>query len=236
MDPDAATILEAVVGWAGEPGRLFNAWVRAGLVEKLEIGARVKGLDRYVEAWETARRGRERARAWRDAQRGGTKPGANADRTRTNGVRTPGDGDGDGEEAVTAAAPPPISRPKPKPPAVALPPEAEAWLVWQSGEWERRFASLTSPPPAAEFLVWWEAAMADLHRLGQGEPELRTAYRAFLADDYWATKSRRRCPWSGWAKQWRDFLPAKGAGPPTRGKRLEVIPYPDAEVPDAAAV
>ena len=106
--------------------------------------------------------------------------------------------------------------------------------MWQSGEWEQRFASLTSPPPAAEFLAWWGAAMADLHRLGQGEPELRTAYRAFLADDYWATKSRRRCPWSGWVKQWRDFLPARGAGPPGGMVFRELGPDEDPYAEDAA--
>jgi hypothetical protein len=49
---DAADIIEAGMEWGGERGKAFGAFVRADVIEQLQNGARVRGMDRYRDAWE----------------------------------------------------------------------------------------------------------------------------------------------------------------------------------------
>lgn len=48
---DTVSTIEAGMDWDGEEGRAFGAFVRAGVIEAMENGARVKGCDRYEKAW-----------------------------------------------------------------------------------------------------------------------------------------------------------------------------------------
>lgn len=56
---DAGDLIEALMEWNGERGKAFGAFVRADVIEALERGARVKGCDRYKEAWEKQRKRKE---------------------------------------------------------------------------------------------------------------------------------------------------------------------------------
>lgn len=63
IHPGAAEELEGVMGWRGEPGRCVDAFVRAGVIERREIGLRVRGTDRYADAWRNAQARTEKAKA-----------------------------------------------------------------------------------------------------------------------------------------------------------------------------
>lgn len=66
-DPDAVPILEGVMGWTGEQGRCVDAFVRARVIEPLEVGARVRGTERYRKSWEKLAKERARKAAWRES-------------------------------------------------------------------------------------------------------------------------------------------------------------------------
>lgn len=50
-DADAASILEGAMQWDGAQGKAFEAFVSAGVIEPLQVGARVRGTDRYKATW-----------------------------------------------------------------------------------------------------------------------------------------------------------------------------------------
>ncbi len=56
IDPDAAEMLAGALEWDGDAEKLLSAMLKIGLVEKLEIGLRVRGMDRYKRTWEKNRR------------------------------------------------------------------------------------------------------------------------------------------------------------------------------------
>ena len=69
---DAADIIEAGMEWDGERGKAYGAFVRAGVIAAVENGARVRGMDRYRDAWQKQQRRRAAAKAgaaarWGDA-------------------------------------------------------------------------------------------------------------------------------------------------------------------------
>ncbi len=70
LGDDAADIIEAAIEWKGERGKGFGAFVRADVIEQLESGARVKGCDRYKDAWSKQRRRIESAKAAAQARWG----------------------------------------------------------------------------------------------------------------------------------------------------------------------
>lgn len=68
LDPDAGVVLERMMGWTGETGRCMDAFIRAGVVDKLEVGVRVRGMGRYRSAWESAVRRSEKAKLAAEAR------------------------------------------------------------------------------------------------------------------------------------------------------------------------
>lgn len=59
VGPDSVMEIEAGAEWEGAEGELVKALVSVGIVERLELGHRFKGTDRYREYWEKRRRDRE---------------------------------------------------------------------------------------------------------------------------------------------------------------------------------
>lgn len=182
LDPDAVVIIEAAMGWTGEPGRAFEAFRQTGLIEKLEIGARVKGCDRYKRTWEKNQR---RAKT-------GTKPAEVVPVTGTvNAGKVPleeeGDGDGDGllsSKEEEEAPPPPKSE---------APREVQSFLAWAT---RKRSAELgdTVPRGAKPSQLCLEELGKALGKHGRKRCEL--AFQAFLADRYWITQDPP-CPMNG---------------------------------------
>lgn len=88
----AVARLAGAVNWTGDRTLLKEALVQLDLVAFTDEGLRVRGLDRYSEAWAKAKRSRDRVAKWRD----GSQPEApvtrtervrNADVTRTERVQ-----------------------------------------------------------------------------------------------------------------------------------------------------
>lgn len=73
---NAAAHVERAAGWDGEKGRLVAALQEpeVGLLEAIPDGFRVRGLDRYRDAWEKQQKERQR---WHQRKEG-VKPGASA--------------------------------------------------------------------------------------------------------------------------------------------------------------
>lgn len=108
-EPDAAEVLEGIMRWNGEPGQLLGAFAKAGVVEFLAVGVRVRGLDRYAKAWEGAHKARERKAKWLKEREdvGGTR----SERV-PNAFGTPPNADADAEEKKKRSAR--ASRPRPR--------------------------------------------------------------------------------------------------------------------------
>lgn len=68
LGDDAADIIEAGMGYEGEPGLGAATFIRAGVVERVEGGLRVKGCDRYADAWGNRETRSEKAKAAADAR------------------------------------------------------------------------------------------------------------------------------------------------------------------------
>lgn len=89
MTPYAAEMMAGAVCWTGDAEVLLQALIALGAVEKLEIGLRVRGMDRYRAAWEKAQKERQRKAKWREERGTGRGQDADvprdrdADRTRT---------------------------------------------------------------------------------------------------------------------------------------------------------
>lgn len=79
LTPHAPEIMAGSIGWDGDSDALLQALIAVGAVEKLEIGLRVKGMDRYAAAWEKAQKDRDRKRKWQSERNG---RGSDAEKTR----------------------------------------------------------------------------------------------------------------------------------------------------------
>lgn len=69
LDSDAVELVEAGAGWEGKRGLLVRSLLRAELVEKVDGGLRIRGLDRYAKAWERQQAERERVKKLRQKVR-----------------------------------------------------------------------------------------------------------------------------------------------------------------------
>lgn len=232
IDPEAGLILEGAMGWTGEPGKAANAFERAGMLQKLEVGYRVRGCDRYVTAWENRQARSDAARKAAYA-RWGNSPQANAEPVPTqcapDAPALPTQSEGNALAMPRNAKTETETEKKREAAAAGLTPAETAFRKWQADEWAQVFASLPTLPTNPVFAHWYRQAISELATLGKGDAELRAAYFAFLQDDFWRVKSRRRCPWSGWVKQWRDFLPT---APPAGDSQIRELkdgedPYAD---------
>ena len=121
--PEASDLLEAAARWTGERGALVAAFATAHVIERLEIGLRVKGMDRYAQTWKRNRRqghGRDSAPDRAPADPGGPDESGSPAQSRAGngGKASPparetagpaqsrardGDGDGDGRKEAPRA-------------------------------------------------------------------------------------------------------------------------------------
>jgi hypothetical protein len=68
IGPDAASDIEAGAEWRGEPGALISALVATRVVERLELGLRFRGCDRYAAAWVNSEKRSSKARKAAEAR------------------------------------------------------------------------------------------------------------------------------------------------------------------------
>lgn len=99
-----------------------------------------------------------------------------------------------------------------KPPKPAAPPAslatAEGW--WRHAQDRRAaVAGLINEMPPGGLGRWFSEAMG---HVGGDELRLMAGYEAFLVDPFWRNEAKAKCAWSGWLKQWRQFVPST-AGP-----------------------
>lgn len=206
IDPDATTILEQAMYWDGEPGAAVAAFMTAGVIEKLEIGARVLGTDRYVRTW------KKNSHSW--GRKSAAKvPQSGAERA----AKVPEDGDEDGEEdgdvdvdpSPTEMVPASPEKPfqlEPVGPKVRKKSEAQDFFAWANAERKRVAGhACEKAPDPARLNAWFAEAMAEAGNV----ETLGEAYANFILrpmDGYWR---ERLFPFRGFmsATGWIKHMP-----------------------------
>lgn len=81
--------VEAAVGWTGEMGALWGAWVQAGFIEETDAGATIHDWDVYIgRLLEKRAESRHRAQVSRERARTVRAPKNDSARTDTHGARS----------------------------------------------------------------------------------------------------------------------------------------------------
>jgi hypothetical protein len=202
LGEEAALILEGVMGWTGERGRAISAFKRAGVIEEMDGGLRIKGTERYKATWEKNNR---------------PGPGRRPDGFRTEPGRLPdgtgtGDGDGDVDKEEVLLPPsevvvePPPEGPRLVPLAVVPPdtPPGE-WLgpdFWRWFQAKRQGAGFVAerPPHHSKLSAWWSAVRSVVKDV----EALKAAVYAYGEDNFW---QRKNLPFSGFMAQWEKYVP-----------------------------
>jgi len=88
---------------------------------------------------------------------------------------------------------------------------------WVEAQRRRETAGLhkESPPHPGKLEGWFAEAMLETNG---DEQKLLGGYDAFLVDPFWRNEADKRCAWSGWLNQWRDFV-TRATAPPVPGRR-----------------
>ena len=231
IDPEAASIFEGVMGWTGEGGKCADAFLRAKVTQKLDIGFRVLGTDRYRAAWEKAVKDRERKRLPRDLQRNSTRlprdlqrnsdgiPGESRGKTETETytemkteILLPSEVGGkdppltEKQEAQLAFAEgrgPPVPLPLLYEPPTT--PEAEwdyeEFFCWAQSR--RNAGGLVGEkhPRFEKLRTWWGVVVQS----GVGVDRLKDAFYAYSDDDFWKEK-KPPYPFLGFVSQWEKYV------------------------------
>lgn len=219
MFPEAIAVIEGIMGWTGAPGRLAEALITAGTIERLEVGIRVRGCDRYRATWEKNRR------RPKPAGRNRTGTGPEPDRLSTGTAPKPErETETETEEACDRT--PPRSASQHAAPAVETDrASSEVAAAWGAEAWEAYTAafpqSAQQPPGTATLFGWYSGAVRVLKTQGRPVSDLQAAWRGFLADEFWRAK-RQPCPWSAWLTRWTEFLPGQSA-PQTAGNGRPIL-------------
>ncbi len=192
----ATELLEASVQWTGEPGRLVAALKIAAVVAPLEDGGlRVCGTARYKATW--VKNGRRRGPTGDNRTGTGPVPADNR-----SGSDPEPDRETETEREERKKAPPPTL-----PPVARHDGPVREFLGWANEAHHAAHPRAIPTPPEVHALV---AVFAEAVKVGRLRPDLEASYRAFLRDPYWTEKG---CPWAGWLKRWRDFLPGTARAP-----------------------
>jgi hypothetical protein len=192
MDAEASTILEAAMGWSGEPGRAFDVFCRTGLIEKLEVGARVRGCDRYRRTWEKNRRGKggRNSDDEDDVPVSGTKSaGKVPEKRRKNAGKVPVEEDGDGDGSLLSSK----EEEEAPPPHAVEPGDVGSFLAWADSTRSAELGA-TVPDDTAPSKRCETALAGALAKHGRKKCEI--AFLGFLADAYWR-KQDPPCPING---------------------------------------
>jgi hypothetical protein len=195
LDPDAGTILEGVMGWTGEPGRLVDSLLRVGVLEKLEIGIRVRGTDRYAAAWEKARKDRERrsvARSRSDVA--ATSHGSREDKRGQTQTQT---------QTHKKQLPTTTGAEKPKSADLPQVPDDIAAFAWFQDIRLKLLPGVLQENEPPGYAEWFprirDECGGDMARLGRG-------YVAWCRDR-WAQSLKPPAAFTAWMKKCRDFIP-----------------------------
>jgi hypothetical protein len=200
-------ILAVEVGWPEkDAANLITQLQRVGMVATTP-SIRVRGLNRYVRAWEKNSGKKAIHRELGDeVPEPGTNPApvapepARQTQTQTQTQKELPAAEGSRSLALVAFE---IDAPDRE--------RIESWSVedfWRAFELSRREAGYPPekwPRPRSLSDFWGEArAVADVEVLG-------VAAEAYLRDEHWMKKAKPACPWAGFAKQWSKFLPRRAA-------------------------
>jgi hypothetical protein len=209
LDPDATPILEAAMGWDGTEGAAVAAFMSAGVIDKLEIGARVNGTERYARTWKKNNHAWGGRKDAAEVPQSGTEPAAK--------VPVDGEGDEDGEGDVdpspTETVPPSPGKPfrlEPVGPKVRKNSEAQDFFSWANAERKRVVGHpCEKSPPPQQLNDWYAEAEVEaggVDRLG----ETYSNYILRPVDGYWR---ERLFPFRGFmsATGWIKHLPKRGA-------------------------
>jgi hypothetical protein len=195
LDPDAQAIIEGVMEWTGEPGKAFDAFVRAGVIEKLEIGARIKGCERYKNAWEKNQRRKP------DGNRPVT--GKKPDGTGTERKRKIESKKLLPTEVVVRAPLVPIV------PFVVEAPvtQPDTWLgedFWRWAQAKRQKANCVAekPPHPSKLAAWWSSVRSVVKDVGA----LKEAFYRFGDDKHWQAATPP-LPFAAFISQWEKYMP-----------------------------
>lgn len=184
IDPEPAELLAGALEWKGSAEGLLQALIRAQLVDLVDGGVRIRGLERYDEIIQERKAEAQRKRdaaaeRKREEERRRSSAGSPPDVRRNSGGIHPSDADADAEPTHTQR-----SKPPPPPTAGGADPAAAAWEAVQarrvlhglktepkrpSGftEW---VAALTVPVQSEEFLAALDAYLGDGHIRAKGHP------------------------------------------------------------------
>lgn len=196
--PRAERLLCAAAGWRGDPGELVQALTDLGLVERLPVGLRVRGMDRYKRTWEKNRR-----KPARTAPETGTNPAPPApEPARQIETQTQTQKDKNQTAVATTGQSPDI-----------------AFFAWAQEQRRARFPEAGEEVPSAGFSEKYAAAVKEF-----GDPRLRQGYLAYLDDD-WARSCSPPCPigaFMGVKKpgHYKKHVP-QGSGPPPKAKGIQ---------------
>lgn len=220
LGDDAADIIEAGMEWHGERGKAFGAFVRADVIERLENGARVKGCDRYRDAWEKQKRKSDQAKQaakarWGDASCVSAMPDAcerNASASAPHVARNAQTETETHTETQTQ---------KQRKATATAPPQLAADLVSLEEIRARKFESVPLPYPVRDFEARWQAVL-DGHG-GDRNHAFQTfarwcddpwaqglrppgAINAFLAPDQWPKHRQEKVPAEDLSDWWQGLL------------------------------
>ncbi len=208
-DEDAALLLANAAGFKGDPQAYVAACekIRPALLEKVDGGIRVRGLDRYDAAW-----GRNNPEAWKlyKAQLDGEAKlaqmrGELAPKLRQPAADLSGNCDKPTHQTQTQTQKK-TNRKEEEPGPIAK--AGGGFFLWAQLEREAAHglvAELNLDPPGTD--EWFDEALVVVGDVDR----LKRTYLAFLADPFW-TKNRSR--WAGFRKKWRDYVPPAEPAPP----------------------
>lgn len=203
-NPRADRLLAAALGLDTPATELTTALADLGLIERLEVGVRVRGIDRYKRTWEKNRR-----KPARVVPETGTNPAPPAPEPAPQMERK--------TQTQTEIPPLEVEDPPPPPkadnrtPFVIAPPPAdkplEAWdgpdfYRWAMGRRQASGLFAEKWPHPSRLSAWWSSALM----AGATVPRLKEAYYRFGDDAYWKSKTPP-WPFQAFMTQWPDFIP-----------------------------
>lgn len=214
----AAAMIARSADFKGDPDRYVDECCKLAfpVLERVEGGVRVRGLDRYDALWGKNRK--EEWAAWKLANPGKeSEPGLTSDgtvperkRKRAGSGTQDRDVDVERDSKTTTTATAPAAVPKPPPPKLKAPadPFESAEAFWRHFQCYREDLGLVAELPINDRTLstfWTEVHMA----LGLDVQErLLAAVYEFALDPYWRGE---KLPFAAFAKKWRKHVPERKA-------------------------
>jgi hypothetical protein len=197
-----------------------RALVAFGFLELDPAGGwRVKGADRYLRITEARSEGGKKASGnLKKGSRKASTPAGVQPGTSPGSLPAPaGEQPGLPPGSAPALTPSTEHRAPNTLKAAAGAPLTTAIGWWVEAQRRRETAGLhkESPPHPGKLEGWFAEAMLETNG---DEQKLLGGYDAFLVDPFWRNEADKRCAWSGWLNQWRDFV-TRATAPSVPGRR-----------------